>query len=144
VHLEDNNAESWQARIAWDDFANETNYYRVLAYPMSYVNPTTSRYWTRSVLDWADNDQNRQGARLTTNKLIDNLSLSPYPDRSFHLLFMLLTTDEHYFKYMESIRASSQNNYNPFAEPTFVHTNIEGGLGTFAGYQRFDYEVVRY
>lgn len=48
----------------------------------------------------------------------------------------LLHTDEHYFLYHRSVRNASYSQDNPFAEPVLVYTNVEGGLGVFAAYNR--------
>lgn len=55
-----------------------------------------------------------------------------------NVYLLLLATDEHYYHYHKTLE-----NYfpdNPFAEPVLIYSNIEGGLGVFAGYNR--YEIV--
>lgn len=52
----------------------------------------------------------------------------------------LINCDYHYFMYHKTLQ-SAQNNYNIFAEPTIVYTNIEGGLGCFGAYNSFESEV---
>jgi len=47
---------------------------------------------------------------------------------------VLLNVDVHYYKYHKSL--SSNNEDNPFAEPTLIYTNINGGLGVFAAYNK--------
>ena len=47
---------------------------------------------------------------------------------------LLLTTDEHYYKYHRALE-----NYYPddfFSEPVHIYSNIDGGLGVFAGYNQ--------
>jgi hypothetical protein len=47
----------------------------------------------------------------------------------------LLSTDEHYYHYHYSLK-----NYvpdNPFSEPTIIYTNMNNGLGVFAGYNPY-------
>lgn len=58
----------------------------------------------------------------------DNYNDSP----PVHLL--LLTTDEHYYHYHKALEHYRPD--NPFAEPVLIYTNIEGGLGVFAGVNR--------
>lgn len=48
--------------------------------------------------------------------------------------FFLKCTEE-YYKYLESVKLSSNASGNPFSEPVSVYTNISGGLGVFAAYQ---------
>jgi hypothetical protein len=48
----------------------------------------------------------------------------------------LLNVDEAYFRYYDAVERQNQLGDNPFAEPVPVPTNILGGLGCFAGYNR--------
>lgn len=48
-------------------------------------------------------------------------------------------TDDHYFKFHQSI--INYQDENPFAEPTPVYSNIEGGLGVFAAFRSIVVEV---
>ncbi len=55
------------------------------------------------------------------------------------VFLLLLTTDEHYYNYHKALE-----NYfpdNPFAEPILMYSNIEGGLGVFAGFSRYEVRV---
>lgn len=42
--------------------------------------------------------------------------------------------NEAYYKYHKSILTFSQNNGDPFSEPTIIYSNINGGIGIFAAY----------
>ncbi len=56
------------------------------------------------------------------------------PDENNQISILLLTTDEHYYMYHRSL-----TNYYPddfFSEPVHIYSNIDGGLGVFAGYNR--------
>jgi Domain of unknown function (DUF4249) len=48
----------------------------------------------------------------------------------------LLSTEELYFRYTDAIIRQRENRSNPFAEPVLIPTNIQGGLGCFAAYNR--------
>lgn len=48
------------------------------------------------------------------------------------LYFTISVTDDHYYYYHKTLIAN--NTDNPFAEPTPMYTNINGGLGIFAAY----------
>lgn len=48
-----------------------------------------------------------------------------------NLYISLLITDENYFNFHRSLNSFQGD--NPFAEPTTIFTNIQGGLGVFAG-----------
>ena len=39
-----------------------------------------------------------------------------------------------YFKYYRSFLLQEENAENPFAEPSFIYNNVEGGLGNFSSY----------
>ncbi|TVR37915.1 MAG: DUF4249 domain-containing protein [Bacteroidia bacterium] len=56
------------------------------------------------------------------------------PDENNPISILLLTTDEHYYRYHRSLE-----NYYPddfFSEPVHIYSNVDGGLGVFAGYNR--------
>ncbi len=60
--------------------------------------------------------------------------LNSEPDQPRMVTLLLLVTDEHYFRYHRALE-----NYYPddfFSEASHVYSNIEGGLGVFAGYNR--------
>jgi hypothetical protein len=62
---------------------------------------------------------------------------------------VLLTTDQAYYQYYQSLQRyeaangdyTKTNRDDPFAEPSLMFTNIEGGLGVFAAYQKYEKEV---
>lgn len=56
-----------------------------------------------------------------------------------NIYLILLTTDEHYYHYHKSLEMYSPG--NPFSEPVLVYSNIEGGLGVFAGFSRFEIAI---
>ncbi len=67
---------------------------------------------------------------------IYNDSFGPDGGQDVHgqISILLLTTDEHYYRYHRALE-----NYYPddfFSEPVHVYSNIDGGLGVFAGYNR--------
>lgn len=93
---------------------------------------------------------------LTTDAEVDgSLILSPRayltgwrnyvnnPDGSFPTLFKtanirmdLLNVEQTYYRYQNAIQRQSQTGGNPFAEPVLIPSNIQGGLGCFAGYNQ--------
>lgn len=56
--------------------------------------------------------------------------------RFAELTVSLLHTDENYYRYHDAIARQDATIDNPFAEPVLIPTNINGGLGCFAGYNR--------
>ncbi len=47
-----------------------------------------------------------------------------------------------YYKYYRSLFIQEETADDPFAEPIFIHNNIENGLGNFSGYNRVNSNVV--
>ena len=62
-----------------------------------------------------------------------------YPVNGYVAEIMRLS--EEYFRYLQSVRLVEENEGNPFAEPAQPYTNVEGGRGIFAGFQRGRGEV---
>lgn len=56
--------------------------------------------------------------------------------KSATLFVNLLSTDQAYYQYRDAIGRQTGAGDNPFAEPVPVPSNIQGGLGCFAGYNR--------
>jgi hypothetical protein len=54
-------------------------------------------------------------------------------DPVMEFVLVLSTLDADYVRYQQSLALQRENEDNPFAEPVRVHTNVEGGLGVFAG-----------
>ena len=50
------------------------------------------------------------------------------------IYLQLLNTDISYYEFHRSLR--QQRGDTPFTEPSLVYTNVEGGLGVFAGYNQ--------
>lgn len=48
----------------------------------------------------------------------------------------LLHTEKIYYQYASAVLNQRRNRDNPFAEPVLIPSNIQGGLGCFAGYNR--------
>lgn len=54
------------------------------------------------------------------------------PGRDQETTLNVSNISESYYRYMKSIENGDGENGNPFAEPTTMYTNIEGGYGVFA------------
>lgn len=50
------------------------------------------------------------------------------------LVVTLATISDDYVRYQQTLALQLANEDNPFVEPVRIHTNVEGGLGVFAGY----------
>ena len=47
------------------------------------------------------------------------------------LNILLLSITPDYYNYWKSVESHYENRNNPFAEPTNVYENVEGGIGIF-------------
>ncbi|ARK11638.1 DUF4249 domain-containing protein [Fibrella sp. ES10-3-2-2] len=52
------------------------------------------------------------------------------------VITQLLSAEPLYYRYKDAIIRQRENRNNPFAEPVLIPTNIQGGLGCFAAYNR--------
>ncbi|MDD2412282.1 MAG: DUF4249 domain-containing protein [Bacteroidales bacterium] len=50
------------------------------------------------------------------------------------LFVKVLQTDSHFYHFHSSLESFGYSDGNPFAEPSPIYTNIQNGLGCFAGY----------
>lgn len=57
-----------------------------------------------------------------------------YLTSQYELRLRVFTLSKSFFDFVTSYQKQKRNANNPFAEPTQVFSNIEGGLGIFAGY----------
>ncbi len=56
------------------------------------------------------------------------------PEQPRIITLLLLVTDEHYYRYHRGLETHYPDDF--FSEASHVYSNIEGGLGVFAGYNR--------
>ena len=63
---------------------------------------------------------------------LNNLTLR----RPLTVIVDVLHTDETYYHYHYAVQQQRSTGSNPFAEPVLVPTNVAGGLGCFAAYNR--------
>jgi hypothetical protein len=71
-----------------------------------------------------------KGRREQFEAYVDPAYLGP----QYQLKLRVLTLSSDYFEFATSYQRQKLNANNPFAEPTQVYSNIDGGLGIFAGY----------
>ena len=149
----------------WDDVRGQENFYRIRAYELfeySIVRIDTNELFlvegrrsATSYFNWTgtdsrsvfQSDANLDGTtfsspqgrkKLENPALYGNLGSNVIkPQRgpeSKGVFIQLLHTDIHYYQYHRSVQQSRGD--NPFTEPSLVYTNVTGGLGVFAGYNR--------
>ena len=132
----------------WTDAPNTANYYRSMSYlvirqpdfngniqtmkqPFFLSDDETKMYFT---------DQKVSGGLLKSPDFNTNtyeiIAGSEQTEYEVHAL--LIVCDKNYYQYHYSVLTGSRTEGNPFAEPTFVYSNIKGGLGVFAAYNAVD------
>ncbi|GAB3930728.1 DUF4249 domain-containing protein [Larkinella terrae] len=156
----------YTVRAVWQDPAGETNYYRVAGYaecinriprtPTAHIDSTTPRVLLRGIIgfgrqDQFISDQNQDGQLLLSARgevpsffnysFYDPTTQATYSGdypyaKPLTIRISVLQTDENYFNYHRARQQQRQSANNPFAEPVLMPTNITGGLGCFAGYNR--------
>ena len=151
--------------VTVNDLANEENYYAIAYYSQKitqYINPTTNVITRQNILSqepWSDfiGDYRKDGNILDFVKAGVNMGFySDDPKQptnpnqpkivSHNLSIFVAITDKAYYQYNKSVGSGrGLNNDNPFAEPVLTYSNINGGLGIFAGYNmtRVDVDLLQ-
>ncbi len=128
----------YTGRIRWLDYPGETNFYRTdgeiwFVRPAGRGELVEERF--RLNYDFRANhffsDSRLDGALLTSPEFSFNITENI---NSATVYAYLLTTDRSYFEYHRTLRAGE--NDNPFAEPVLIYSNVEGGQGVFAAFNR--------
>ena len=141
------------AKISITDFPGEANYFRLIylyetyrpAFPhnkhLSYMDAVESlipgsaepNAWQN---DRVSNDIGLDGKKFILRTIefqpVYLVSQNPVIDSAF-LRIYLLNTDKPYYDFHKSLENYSLGDA-PFAEPSFVYSNVKGGLGIFASY----------
>jgi hypothetical protein len=121
-------------KVYLEDPAGEKNYYRFAAKQMDY-NPLYGGYpiiWDLDIEEklWFS-DEGYDGKRIYANSARCP-SFSNVSD-SVKVVIYILNTNEDYFLYHKSLEEYSGGD-GPFSEASPVFSNINGGIGIFAGY----------
>ena len=148
--------KNYYARLRWRDPAGKPNFYQVMgnneyAYVTKYqpspkapLRDTVYQFQGIWYFDGGstNTDVGRDGqvlestrARLSIRQSWTNGKQDPSRPVG-PLNAYLLNLNEAYFRYRDAIERQNQVGDNPFAEPVLIPTNIQGGFGCFAGYNR--------
>lgn len=128
--------------LSWQDTPGEINYYRIfaeIATTQGNHTPFPQRiYFEGSYNDISLFTDNRlDGAKFSSSRgSIWKPSYNPDYPTTNTLFGYLLNTDEHYYRYHQSLNNNYNTDGNPFAEPVLLYSNMNGGLGVFASYNR--------
>ena len=117
-------------RFTLPDRPGSGDYYRVSAgYVYEYPDPTYEwPAWFNSIGFQSGQEFISDVQKDGTAFLYKTYGFSSFDTPPINIYVSL--TDDHYFKYHQSVNSFQDD--NPFAEPTPVYSNIEGGLGVFA------------
>ena len=137
--------------IKWQDIPNQANYYKVMGYQFKKNRFQTGRQDTlydlthnevmyggskRNTLNLI-NDQDKDGGQFKVEFKVASFLYYPDPSNSFirGFDFCLMNLSHELYTYIYSLD-NAYNDGNPFSEPSPVYSNINGGLGIFAAFQR--------
>ena len=116
-----------------NDIAGQNDYYSVstsqfTTYTWDEESYTNLNNYLRILLTDTDKDGDTISFRVDVSGYSE--------DESVHseARVMILSTDEHYYKFHKSLTTIYDVTDNPFAESTHLYSNIEGGLGVFASF----------
>lgn len=82
---------------------------------------------------FSDENINGQDLQLKLIAVINELEAGIFPK----IVGELRTVSENYYQYYTSLARQQESKDRPFSEPVSVHTNIENGVGIFAGYSAY-------
>ena len=134
--------------VDWQDTPGEGDYYRIFAEIPLYQSQvpgtgTKSTIYAPINFEQAEEffkDEGNDGGKFIVKSTRFSQSHVPGTTKAERKVNVyLLTTDKNYYQYHRNLSNNSED--NPFAEPTLVFSNIEGGLGVFAAYQRTTREI---
>jgi hypothetical protein len=134
--------------MSWPDPAGQENYYRPSAEVRTVLMENVDRpppfplirsvYWPEDELT---DDKAASGGVLYSPRGEFWFGGPPEYKLEHYLVGQLLHVDRHYYLYHRSLRNAGRSQDNPFAEPVLVYSNVTGGLGVFAAYNRSNAEI---
>jgi hypothetical protein len=121
--------------VEWRDFPGEANYYgfKQLGYTQ-FRNPAGVLISLEATTFYRD--LGADGQWLKTKEMNYLESYSQPNGNIYWSEVWVMTTDEAYFRYHQSLQDFAAARENPFSEPGRMYTNITGGYGVFAAYGR--------
>lgn len=133
-----------QMTISIQDPAGENNYYliKVLRDMYSIFNGDTVRFKEDAGYELIDPSYEENNMLALNDNLFDGrmhkFDFRIYPSgwsaETEHLRVLLLSISQEYYMYLTTIDLQQSVDGDPFAQPTPIFSNIENGLGIFAGY----------
>ncbi|UFH55606.1 DUF4249 domain-containing protein [Spirosoma sp. KNUC1025] len=128
----------------WQDPAGQANYYQVAGI-FRYITSTCKACQNESYSTLSFDDDNRglfdDAGVDGREKVSGKAYLTPSATNNFYNQYKtasvtvnLMSVDQSFYRFQEAVIRQRRSRNNPFAEPVLIPSNIEGGLGCFAGY----------
>ncbi|MBI1222194.1 MAG: DUF4249 family protein [Bacteroidetes bacterium] len=118
--------------MVWKDIQGQSNFYRIYSNRQdSTASNLTSHSYQYSTSYY--NDFGRDGEEIQTS--LGQVSGGGSNTRHRYILAGLITCDENYFRYhlgLETLNAG-----DPFAQPSSLYSNVQGGVGCFGAYLQY-------
>jgi len=137
--------KSIEISVRWNDIQNQDNYYRVygetgvlydpILYPNQYAYHYNLQFNTKATVF---KDLGYENGNIGPFKA--EMALQDMNNQSRDVSLSLLNTDRNYYEFYKSYEMAVQE--DPFSEPQNIYTNIKGGLGIFASYQKYEIKLM--
>ncbi len=136
--------KSLQISVLWDDILNQNNYYRIygeigVLYDSTFYQ--YPRYNYSDVLQFDTKTIVIKDIGYVNGKVGPIKADTPLEKKQFSdISLSLLNTDRNYYEFYKSYDSNYQDNF--FSEPQNIYTNVKGGLGVFASYQKYSMKAM--
>ena len=121
--------------ITWQDISNEQNYYAV--YVVTKEVRRTYTYISQEYSEQTISDQGNEGGKMITKKSFYMTGRQNFTNGEYRATeIQIMNTDVNFYRYHKDLEILTISGDNPLAEPINIYTNIKGGFGVFAGYNR--------
>ncbi|MBI1265908.1 MAG: DUF4249 family protein [Cryomorphaceae bacterium] len=129
--------------IRFEDGASEDDFYHLLLYTDFGGQPNLLSFETQEEFLRNTDELSENSFFYFDDCLFDDNSFTSQSVDIRFTAFALLETDNRiqlvhvssdYFNYRKSLKLATDASGNPFSQPVQIYSNIQGGLGIFAGY----------
>ena len=135
--------EEWDYQVGFEvkDRPGQTNYYRIFS-DYKYIDPFTGQPSYNDIqLEIGDYFFRGNGeAGHSFSFLTKYFPVQNIGEDNFYVT--LMATDENYYTFHKESELAGSGKNGPFQEPVILVSNIEGGLGLFAAYNRRIYSFL--
>lgn len=127
-----NNMIDYTFRVVLNELNNEKEYYRLVFYSTAINSEIPDEFLYNDVRGevYAD-DNNVVSGKIFTEQ---NITWYGVDSAQYSSFAYVIHASEEYYRFHKAL--ANYNPSNPFVEPTLVFSNVENGLGVFAGYRQ--------